>query len=74
MRVLGEFGSKEVAMISKFRQCLAAVPAVSIALLCWPLFGALMSSSGLTFLVESRYLLPLMIGCLVVAIDATTGR
>ena len=29
-----------------------------------------MSSLGLTFLVESRYLLPLMIGCLVVAIAA----
>jgi hypothetical protein len=65
-------------MISNVRQFLAAVPAVSIALLshvgvcpaCWPLIGGLMSSLGLTFLVESQYLLPLMIGCLVVAIAA----
>ena len=49
-------------MISNVRQFLAAVPAVSIALLshvgvcpaCWPLIGGLMSSLGLTFLVESR--------------------
>ncbi len=65
-------------MISNVRQFLAAVPAVSIALLshvgvcpaCWPLIGGLISSLGLTFLVESQYLLPLMIGCLVVAIAA----
>jgi hypothetical protein len=78
MLVLGELGSKEVAMISNVRQFLAAVPAVSIALLshvgvcpaCWPLIGGLMSSLGLAFLIESRYLLPLMVGCLVLAIAA----
>jgi hypothetical protein len=65
-------------MISNVRQFLAAVPAVSVALLshvgvcpaCWPLIGGLISSLGLTFLVESQCLLPLMIGCLVVAIAA----
>jgi hypothetical protein len=65
-------------MIANLRRFLTAVPAVTIALLshagacpaCWPLIGGLVASLGLTFLVETRYLLPLMIGCLAIAIAA----
>ena len=65
-------------MIANLRRFLTAVPAVTIALLshagacpaCWPLIGGLVSSLGLTFLVETRYLLPLMIGCLAISIAA----
>ena len=65
-------------MIPNLRQLLAAVPALTIVALshagacpaCWPLIGGLVSSLGLTFLVEVRYLLPLMIGCLAIAITA----
>jgi hypothetical protein len=63
-------------MIVNIRRFVAAVPAVTIALIshagvcpaCWPLIGGLMSSFGVTFLVETRYLLPLMIGCLALAV------
>jgi hypothetical protein len=64
-------------MIVNFRRFLAIVPAVTIALFhvgtcsaCWPLIGGLVSSLGLTLLVETRDLLPLMIGCLAIAIAA----
>jgi hypothetical protein len=64
-------------MIAKLRWFLAVVPAVTVALVhagtcpaCWPLVGGLASSLGLTFLVETRYLLPLMIGCIGIAIAA----
>jgi hypothetical protein len=78
MLLPGEPGSQEVAMIANVRRFLAAVPAVTLALLShagvcpawWPLVGGLMSSVGTTFLVETRYLLPLMIGCLALALAA----
>ena len=65
-------------MIANLRRLLAAVPALTMVVLshagvcpaCWPLIGGLVSSLGLTFLVEVRYLLPLMIGCLVIAVTA----
>ena len=64
-------------MIAKLRWFLAVVPTVTVALVhagtcpaCWPLVGGLASSLGLTFLVETRYLLPLMIGCIAIAIAA----
>src|SRR4051812_15086277 len=78
MLLLGELGPKEAAMRANVRRFLAAVPALTIALLshaggclaCWPLIGGLLSSLGLAFLVETRYLLPFMIGCLAIAIAA----
>ena len=65
-------------MIVNIRRFVAAVPAVTLALIshagvcpaCWPLIGGLMSSLGVTFLIETRYLLPLMIGCLALAVGA----
>jgi hypothetical protein len=65
-------------MILNIRRFVALVPAVTIALIshagvcpaCWPLIGGLMSSLGMTFLIETRYLLPLMIGCLALAVGA----
>jgi hypothetical protein len=65
-------------MILNVRRFVPAVPAVTIALIshaglcpaCWPLIGGLMSSLGVTFLIETRYLLPLMIGCLALAVAA----
>jgi hypothetical protein len=81
MLLLGELGSKEAAMTANVRRFLAAVPAVTIALIshaggclaCWPLIGGVMSSLGLTFLVETRYLLPLMIVCLAIAVAALSS-
>jgi hypothetical protein len=63
-------------MIANLRRFLAVIPAVAIALLhagtcpaCWPLLGGLVSSIGLTFLIETQYRLPLMIGCLAIAVS-----
>ena len=63
--------------MGNFRRFLAAVPALAIALAhagtcpaCWPLIGGLVSSLGVTFLAETRYLLPLMIACFAMAIAA----
>jgi hypothetical protein len=64
-------------MIANLGRFLAVVPAVTMTLIhagtcpaCWPLIGWLVFSLGLTFLVETRYLLPLLIGCLAIAIAA----
>src|SRR5260370_24355167 len=78
MSILEELGRKELAMIVNIRRLVAVVPAVTITLIshagvcpaCWPLIGGLMSSLGVTFLIETRYLLPLMIGCLALAVAA----
>jgi hypothetical protein len=68
-------------MIANLGRFLAVVPAITITLIhagtcpaCWPLIGGLVFSLGLTFLVETRYLLPLMIGCLAIAIAALSYR
>lgn len=53
-----------------------AIPAVAMALIshagvcpaCWPLIGGLMSSFGASFLIETRFLLPVMIACLALAV------
>ena len=57
-------------------QFLAAIPAVFVALVshfvacpaCWPLVGGLISALGLTSLLKTRLMLPLFIGCLLLAI------
>jgi hypothetical protein len=57
-------------------QFLAAIPAVFVAVIshfvtcpaCWPLVGGLISALGLTSLLETRLMVPLFIGCLLVAI------
>ena len=63
-------------MMGNVRRFAAAIPAVATALVshagvcpaCWPLVGGLMSSLGATFLIETRFLLPLMIACLALAV------
>jgi hypothetical protein len=57
-------------------QLLAAIPAVFVAVVshfvacpaCWPLVGGLISALGLTSLLETRLMVPLFVGCLLLAI------
>lgn len=64
------------------RRFAAAIPAVATALVshagvcpaCWPLVGGLMSSLGVTFLIETRFLLPLMIASLALAVAMLSYR
>jgi hypothetical protein len=57
-------------------QFLAAIPAAFVAVVshfvacpaCWPLVGGLISALGLTSLLETRLMLPLFVGCLLLAI------
>ena len=57
-------------------QFLAAIPAVFVGVVshfvacpaCWPLIGGLISALGLTSLLETRLMLPLFVGCLLLAI------
>jgi hypothetical protein len=64
------------------RRLAAAIPAVALALIshagvcpvCWPLIGGLMSSLGATFLIETRFLLPVIIACLVLAVAMLSYR
>lgn len=60
---------------SSWRSSLGMVPAVASALLpkvacpaCWPAYTGVLGSFGLTFLVETRYLLPLTASFLVLAV------
>lgn len=41
---------------------------------CWPAYAAAVSALGLTFLLEVRYLLPLTIGALALAVGALAWR
>jgi hypothetical protein len=59
----------------------AAIPAVVVALLpkamcpaCWPAYAAVLSSLGLGFLMEDRYLLPITIAMLTLAVAAMLYR
>ena len=57
-------------------QFLAAIPTVFVAVVshfvacpaCWPLVGGLISVLGLTSLLETRLMVPLFVGCLLLAI------
>ena len=57
-------------------QFLAAIPAVFVAVVshfvacpaCWPLVGGLISALGLTSLLETKLMVPLFVGCLLLAI------
>jgi len=60
---------------------LTAAPGVGAALLpkvacpaCWPAYAGLLSALGLGFLMETRYLLPLTIGFLALALGAIGWR
>ena len=59
------------------RRAFAALPAVAVGLLpklvcpaCWPAYAGLLSSVGLGFLIEVKYLLPITAGFFVVALAA----
>ncbi|MFZ5479494.1 MAG: MerC domain-containing protein [Myxococcota bacterium] len=56
------------------RQLAVAAPGIGVALLpkvacpaCWPAYAAVLSSVGLGFLLETRYLLPLTVGFVALA-------
>src|ERR1700744_2464413 len=69
-------------MMGNVRRFAAAIPAVAMALIshaevcpaCWPLVGGLLSSLGATFLIETRFLLPVMIASLALAIAMLSYR
>lgn len=64
-----------------FKQQLLAVPGILLSVLpfggcpaCWPLYGGVLSALGLSFLLSSRYLLPLTAGVLALALCALLYR
>lgn len=64
-----------------WRSSLAVLPGVGVALLpkiacpaCWPAYAGLLSSAGLGFLGEARWLLPLTAAFLCVAVGALAFR
>jgi hypothetical protein len=71
-----EKGVRERSTTWSVLRFFAALPAVLVALVshlvacpaCWPLVGGLISALGLTSLLEDRLMLPLFIGCLLLAI------
>jgi hypothetical protein len=71
-----ELKARGNAMKWNFLRILAAIPAVLVALVshfvacpaCWPFVGGLISTLGLTSLLETRLMLPLFVGCLLLAL------
>ena len=68
-------------MSNRGRQSILAVPSIGVSVLpklacpaCWPAYAALLTSIGLGFLVSVRYLLPLTIAFLVLALVAMLSR
>ena len=64
-------------MSRTWKQSLVALPGVGVSLLpklacplCWPAYACLLSSVGLGFLISTKYLLPLTIAFLVIALGA----
>lgn len=64
-----------------WRSSLGAIPAIGAALLpkvacpaCWPAYAGVLSSFGLTFLMETRWLLPLTASFLVLAVGTLVFR
>lgn len=63
-----------------WRQSLLALPGTLVSVLpfggcpaCWPVYAGVLSALGLSFLLSSRYLLPLTAACLLIAV-VTLGR
>ena len=68
-------------MSRTWKQSLIVLPGVGVSLLpklacplCWPAYAGLLSSVGLGFLVSTRYLFPLTIGFLGMALGALAFR
>jgi mercuric ion transport protein len=64
-------------MSNRWRQSILAVPSIGVSVLpklacpaCWPAYAGLLTSIGLGFLISVRYLLPLTIAFLVLALAA----
>lgn len=68
-------------MTRTWKQSLVALPGVGVSLLpklacplCWPAYAGLLSSVGLGFLISTKYLLPLTIAFLGIALGALAFR
>src|SRR5919197_938747 len=68
-------------MSRTWKQGLVALPGVGVSLLpklacplCWPAYAGLLSSVGLGFLISAKYLLPLTVAFLVLALAALAFR
>lgn len=68
-------------MSRTWKQSLVALPGVGVSLLpklacplCWPAYAGLLSSVGLGFLISTKYLLPLTIAFLGIALGALAFR
>lgn len=68
-------------MSSRWRQSLVAVPSIGVSMLpklacpaCWPAYAGLLTLIGLGFLISVRYLLPLTVAFLVLALAAILFR
>jgi hypothetical protein len=68
-------------MSNRWRQSILAVPSIGVSVLpklacpaCWPAYAGLLTSVGLGFLISVRYLLPLTITFLVLALAAMLFR
>jgi len=68
-------------MNQTWKQTLIAIPGVAVSLLpklacplCWPAYAGLLSSLGVGFLISTKYLLPLTVGFLSLALAALAFR
>lgn len=68
-------------MSQTWRQHLLTIPGVGVSLLpklacpaCWPAYAGFLSSLGLGFLISAKFLLPLTIAFLVLAVAALAFR
>ena len=68
-------------MSNRWRQSILAVPSIGVSVLpklacpaCWPAYTGLLTSIGLGFLISVRYLLPLTVAFLVLALAAMPFR
>jgi len=66
---------------NRWRQSILAVPSIGVSVLpklacpaCWPAYTGLLTSIGLGFLISVRYLLPLTVAFLVLALAAMPFR
>lgn len=74
-------GEPPTAAVWSWRRVMATAPGVGVALLpmlgcpaCWPAYAGLLSAMGLGFLIQARYLLPLTIVFLALALGAIGWR
>ena len=67
--------------MSRWRSSAAVLPGIAVALLpklacpaCWPAYAGLLSALGLSFLMQSTWLLPLTAGFLALAVGGLAFR